>query len=187
MAAVARNPSGSEDFLTAFQRLFRTDKESLPPITNHDFVPGGILGAFEAGVWLDENWTGKHPFHSFLLTAIPSFVWCGNGLLESADQHPLSAGYRSCLTDTIKKYIRKEGNGKGERLADIAGALEEVLKRWRPREANSPETKLPPLTEMILDGLTYGWFGGLSPIGRLYTVVAGIQELFGAFAAPAET
>ncbi len=164
-AAVAANPREPFRIPIALNRFFQPEaREIFCPNPNPEFIAGCFLGLFEAGLWMGkwEQESGAQPGFIHILRPI---IWqamrCTNGFLEQADAC-LDDRYRSELTGAIKKYLGAPLDASGLRFANAEGLLRDIAGL-----AKKEKRTFPTLINMVLDGLTYGLIGRLSPIGRV--------------------
>ncbi len=184
VGTAARSPEYASRCVSEFRSFFVCGEKYFQ-ITSH-IVAGTILGIFETAVWIDMNWPAGSKYDEVLEEMIPDIVWCQNGTLEEGEKL-VTDDYRRALTAAIKLYVAGPKHALGKRLGQVANIICEIEKRYeaRRRQAESSvnglsecsKLKLTKVAGMILDGLTYGWFGRLTPIGRIGAINAHCGEI----------
>jgi len=156
------------------------DRDDICHNPRPEFVAGCFLGLFEAGLWLGKWERDNKEYRGSIFTddlfrIIREAVSCTKGFMEKANPC-LDDRYRSELTGTIKKYLADPLDQPT--LFDMPGSRfrkTEELLRAVAKYADK-ERAFPPLVNMLLDGLTYGLLGLLTPMGRAQ-FIAQAQEI----------
>lgn len=170
LAAAVVHPLQTHWCLGELHRCFKADS---PKDINGHFVVGSILSAFETAVWIDTHWSHETIYDKAVEDVIPDMVWCRNGMLEQGEWLATDH-YRNVLTTAIKQYVAGPKYGKDIRLAQVGNALQKIGETYerKRQEVQDDKVEFPKIASMILDGLTYGFFGQMSPIGRVQAIGA---------------
>ncbi|MFA5188804.1 MAG: hypothetical protein WC460_05580 [Patescibacteria group bacterium] len=170
VAAVAYRPGSAEKWLQVIcepfsLNLFKEDTDLLQ--ANPAFILGTTLGLFQAINWLDQHWRTLTAFENDFYDEIAEVILWKDQFSDLTDQLLPDPTYESQLSQAIKAFVRGEpGLGwKGERLYFTLSLVQKVLSKLVNQ--NRRKKELSKIGTLVLDQISYAWWGTESLMGRV--------------------
>ncbi len=180
VAVTAGNPAGSSLWLETITRPLRHEGKHGDIDWTFSFAEGVTLGVFQSAIWLQQHWKMDTLYDEHLGDFIAEMILYLedlNGNKKVLGDWTPSKEYEEALSQAIKRYVREHehlgniGGGLGVRHARLTLMFRRIRQGFdttKRQHGRSPA--LNEFATLVLDQLSYAWFGMLGPNVRMRAV-----------------